>query len=75
MSEKEEYCIWHAWLGQMDTSTDWEKLYKLVRKYDGYYNHSKLHIIPTRFVGKDKYRTIKEIQEDTDRMYYEAMRR
>ena len=73
MSEEEEYCIWQAWVGQMDTSKDWGKLFKLVNKNGGYYNHSKLHIIPTRLVGTEKYRTISELRADSDRMVREAL--
>jgi len=67
MSE-EEYCIWNAWVGQMDTSTDWGKLFKLVEKSGGYYNYSKLHIIPTRFAGTGKFMTIGEMQDYNERM-------
>ena len=74
MSEEEEYCIWQAWVGQMDTSKDWGKLQKLVAKNNGYYNHSQLHIIPTRLVGTKNYRTISEMQEDSRKMVAEAMR-
>ena len=73
MSEEEEYCIWQAWVGQMDTSKDWGKLFNLVQKNDGYYNNSILHIIPTRFVGTKGYETISELRTKSSRMVREAL--
>lgn len=75
MCDKEEYCIWHPYIGRMDISTNWEKLFKLVQKNNGFYQHSRLSIIPTRFVGKKGYKTVKELQEESDRIYREAMRK
>lgn len=65
MSDDEEYCIWHPFIGKMDTSTDWGKLFKIVDRCGGTYQYSRLSIIPTRFVGKKNYKTVKEMQEES----------
>ena len=71
----EEYCIWHPYIGRMDTSTDWGKLFNLVRKNGGMYNFSRLSIIPTRFIGtSNAYKTVSELHEECEKMYREAMR-
>jgi len=64
----EEYCIWNSDVGRMDTSTDWGKLFDLCNRNDWYYNYSKLYIIPTRSVGKGKFQTLTEMQDEIKRM-------
>ena len=75
IKKKEEYCIWCEEFGQCDTSTDWDKLYKIVssfQKSQRYSSFNKIWIIPTKNVGKGRFRTIKQIQEDTDKIIEES---
>nr|BDI55076.1 MAG: hypothetical protein [uncultured archaeon] len=61
-----EYYIWHPIHGQMDTSTKWGKIYALLSRAPHFYN--KLYIIPTNMVGKGKYRTLKQIQDNIKKL-------
>lgn len=66
MVSKIKYCIWHPIHGQMDTSTKWSKLYDLLSRAPHFYN--RFSIIPVSEVGKGKYRTLKQIQDNIKRL-------
>lgn len=71
--KKEEYCIWNFWIGRMDSSIDWGYLHDLGNRNIHMFRDRKFSIIPVSAVGKGNYRTSKQLKEDYDKMYYEAM--
>jgi len=72
--EKEEYCIWNENIGRMDSSTNWKDLYELgnrnIKRLDGSFS-----IVPTRLVGKGRFRTFSQKSDDRKREHQEFMKK